>query len=36
METRDQPALTSLFDLAMARRGASSFEKMWRTVTQLL
>ena len=35
-ETRDQPALTSLFDLAMARRRASSFDKMWRTVTQLL
>lgn len=35
-ETRDQPALTSLFDLATARRGALSFDKMWRTVTQLL
>ena len=35
-ETRDQPALTSLFDLATARRGAPSFDKMWRTVTQLL
>ena len=35
-ETRDQPALTSLFDLAKARRAASSFDKMWRTVTQLL
>ena len=27
---------TSLFDLATARRGAPSFDKMWRTVTQLL
>ena len=35
-ETRDQPALTSLFDLPTARRGAPSFDKMWRTVTQLL
>ncbi len=35
-ETRDQPALTSMFDLAAARRGAPSFDKMWRTVTQLL
>lgn len=35
-ETRDQPALTSLFELATARRGAPSFDKMWRTVTQLL
>ena len=35
-ETRDQPALTSLFDLSTARRGAPSFDKMWRTVTQLL
>ena len=35
-EIRDQPALTSLFDLAQARRGASSFDKMWRTVAQLL
>ena len=35
-ETRDQPALTSLFDLDTARRKAPSFAKMWRTVTQLL
>ena len=35
-ETRDQPALTSLSDLPTARRGAPSFDKMWRTVTQLL
>lgn len=35
-ETRDQPALTSLFDLKTARRGAPSFDKMWRTVTQML
>ena len=35
-ETRDQPALTNQFDLAAARRGAPSFDKMWRTVTRLL
>ena len=35
-ETRDQPALASLFELVAARRGAASFDKMWRTVTQLL
>ena len=34
METRDEPSLTSLFDLAKARREASSFDKIWRTVTQ--
>ena len=35
-ETRDQPALTSLFDLSTARRGAPSFDKMWRTVIELV
>lgn len=35
-ETRDQPALTSMFDLEQARRGARSFDKMWRTVVDLL
>ena len=35
-ETRDQPALTYIFDLDQARRGAPSFDKMWRTVVQLL
>lgn len=35
-ETRDQPALTSLFDLSTARGGAPSFDKMWRTVIDLV
>ena len=35
-ETRDQPALTNIFDLDQARRGAPSFDKMWRTVVSLL
>ena len=35
-ETRDQPALTYIFDLDQARRRAPSFDKMWRTVVQLL
>ena len=34
-ETLDQPALTSVFDLASARK-APSFDKMWRDVTSLL
>jgi len=33
---RDQLALTSLFDLSTARRGAPSFDKMWRTVIDLV
>ena len=35
-ETRDQPAFSSLFDLDQARRGAPSFDKMWRTVEELI
>lgn len=35
-ETRDQPALTNIFDLDQARHGAPSSDKMWRTVKQLL
>ena len=34
-ETRDQPAFSNLFDLDQARRGAPSFDKMWRTVADL-
>ena len=32
----DQPALTARFDLERARRGAPSFRKLWRAVTELL
>ena len=32
----DQPALTARFDMALARRGAPSFDKMWRAVSGLL
>ena len=35
-ETRDQPALTDRFDMDSARRAAPSFDKMWRTVLDLL
>lgn len=35
-ETRDQPALTVMFNLEQARRGARSFDKMWRTVVDLM
>ena len=35
-ETRDQPALTTMFNLDQARRGARSFDKMWRTVVDLM
>ena len=35
-ETRDQPALTMMFNLDQARRGARSFDKMWRTVVDLM
>ena len=35
-ETRDQPALTVMFNLDQARRGARSFDKMWRTVVDLM
>lgn len=34
-ETLDQPALSQIFDLALARK-APSFDKMWRDVTSLL
>lgn len=34
-ETLDQPALTSLFDLQLARQ-ARSFDKLWRDVTSML
>lgn len=34
-ETRDQPAFSNLFDLDQARRGAPSFDKMWRTIADL-
>ena len=32
----DQPALTARFDMALARRRAQSFDKMWRAVSALL
>lgn len=35
-ETRDQPSFSSLFDLDQARQGAPSFDKMWRTVRELI
>ena len=35
-ETLDQPALTARFDLERARRGAPSFDKLWRDVRELL
>jgi hypothetical protein len=35
-ETLDQPALTAAFDLQAARKGAPSFDKMWRDVTSIL
>ena len=35
-ETRDQPALTMMFDLDRARGKARSFDKMWRTVMDLM
>lgn len=34
-ETRHQPAFSSLFDLDQARRGAPSFDKMWRIIADL-
>ena len=34
--TRDQSRLTDVFDVDQARRGAPSFDKMWRAVTELL
>ena len=35
-ETRDQPPFSHLFDLDQARQGAPSFDKMWRTVEELI
>lgn len=35
-ETIDQPALAALFDMAQARRGADSFDKLWRAVEWLI
>jgi Domain of unknown function (DUF4276) len=34
--TTDQPALTALFDLGMARSGSPSFDKLWRDVERLM
>ena len=34
--TADQTALTTLFDMASARRRSRSFDKMWRAVSALL
>ena len=34
--TADQAAFTASFDMASARRGSASFDKMWRAVTTLL
>ena len=34
--TADQAALTARFDMALARRRAPSFDKMWRAVSALL
>ena len=34
--TADQAALTARFDMALARRRSSSFDKMWRATTALL
>lgn len=34
--TLHQPALTSRFDLALARRNSPSFDKMWRSMEDLL
>lgn len=35
-EVTDQPALAALFDLDQARRGAPSFDKLWRDLARLL
>ncbi len=32
----DQPALTAVFDLAAARKGSPSFDKLWQAVESLL
>lgn len=34
--TVDQPALTAVFDMGLARAGAPSFDKLWREVARLL
>jgi len=35
-EVTDQPALSALFDLDLARERAPSFEKLWREARRLL
>lgn len=35
-ETRDQPALTSIFDMSMARQRADSFDKCYRDIRRML
>lgn len=35
-ECRDQPALTTLFDMTLAHDNSSSFEKCWREINSLL
>lgn len=35
-ETVDQPALTSVFDMQMARQRADSFDKCYREIVRLL
>ena len=35
-ETRHQPSLAALFDMARIRRTCPSFDKMWRSVEELL
>jgi Domain of unknown function (DUF4276) len=35
-ETRDQPSMTDLFDLASARRNSNSFDKCYREVVRLI
>ena len=35
-ETADQAALTSAFDMEVARRGSPSFDKLWREVDAIL
>jgi hypothetical protein len=35
-ETRDQPALTAIFDMNLARKRSDSFDKCWREIERLL
>ncbi len=35
-ETADQPALTAVFDMQMARQNSPSFDKCWREIERLL